>query len=130
MYHLLLLTSTIDDRRAKREWYESLVPGLAVEEFPIEDMYVPEELEAIETESVPEADRALIEAVLTPGTAERGAGDGPRVEEATREQIALYNTDRSVLGRGISGTDRVRLGACRGAAGHAAPLRGPRGEPR
>ena len=96
MYHLLLLNSSIEDRRSKREWYESLVPGLAVEEFPIEDMYVPEELEGIETAVVPEVDRPLIDSMLSPRPATPSGEAGPPVEEATLEQIRLYNTDRPV----------------------------------
>jgi hypothetical protein len=96
MYHLLLLGSTIDDRRAKRDWYESLVPGLAVEEFPIEDMYVPEELESVETAPVPEEDRPLIASMVTPKPVEPAAGAGTAVEEVTLRDIALYNTDRPV----------------------------------
>ena len=96
MYHLLLLTSSIDDRRAKREWYESLVPGLAVEEFPIEDMYLPEELEGIETAPVPEADRPLVDSMLSPKPVSASAESGAPVEESTLEQIRLYNTDRPV----------------------------------
>src|SRR5688572_24748601 len=94
MYHLPLLISTIEDRRAKRDWYESLVPGLAVEEFPIEDMYVPEELDRIETAVVPQEDRPSIDAMLSPAPVEDGTREGPPVEEATLEQIRLYNTDR------------------------------------
>jgi hypothetical protein len=94
MYHLLLLTSSIEDRRAKREWYEGLVPGLAVEEFPIEDMYVPEELEGVETAAVPDEDRSLIAPILTPEPVAPVPGNGAAVEEATRRDIALYNTDR------------------------------------
>ena len=96
MYHLLLLGSSIDDRRAKREWYESLVPGLAVEEFPIEDMYVPEELESVETAPVPDEDRPLIASMVTPKPVEPAAGAGAPVEEVTLRDIALYNTDRPV----------------------------------
>jgi hypothetical protein len=96
MYHLLLLSSSIDDRRAKREWYESLVPGLAVEEFPIEDMYVPEELEQVKTAPVPEPDRPLIDSLLEPKPVAPGTDAGAPVEEATLEQIRLYNTDRPV----------------------------------
>ena len=96
IYHLLLLGSSIDDRRAKREWYESLVPGLAVEEFPIEDMYVPEELEGVETALVPEEDRPLIASMAAPKPADPGAAEGPPVEEVGLSDIALYNTDRPV----------------------------------
>ena len=96
MYHLLLLSSSIDDRRAKREWYESLVPGLAVEEFPIEDMYVPEELENVETAPVPEADRPLIESMVAPKPVQPAEATGAAVEEVGLRDIALYNTDRPV----------------------------------
>jgi hypothetical protein len=96
IYHLLLLSSSIDDRRAKREWYESLVPGLAVEEFPIEDMYVPEELESVETAPVPEEDRPLIESMAAPKPVEPAAATGPPVEKVGLRDIALYNTDRPV----------------------------------
>lgn len=96
IYHLLLLGSSIDDRRAKREWYESLVPGLAVEEFPIEDMYVPEEQDSVETAPVPEEDRPLIASMVTPKPVEAAAASGAPVEEVGVRDIALYNTDRPV----------------------------------
>jgi len=96
IYHLLLLSSSIDDRRAKREWYESLVPGLAVEEFPLEDMYVPEELESVETTPVPEEDRPLIQSMAAPKPIEPAARGGAPIEEVGLGEIALYNTDRPV----------------------------------
>jgi hypothetical protein len=95
MYHLVLLTSSTEERRAKRDAYEELVPAVAVEDFSLHDMYVPEELDAVETAPVPAPDMPLIEALLRPAPA-GPAGDGAPVEAATPEEIALYNTDRPV----------------------------------
>jgi hypothetical protein len=94
MYHLVLLTSSIHERRAKRDRYERLVPGLAIEEFPMEAMYLPEELEAIDTDLVPADDRPLIGAMLAPKSAPPTQSAGAPVEEATREEIAIYNRER------------------------------------
>jgi len=96
IYHLLLLTSSVEARRAKREWYESLVPGLAVEEFPLEDMYVPEEMEVIDTAPVPAPDLPLLETMLAPKEPAPATDAGAAVEQITAAEIALYNTDRPV----------------------------------
>jgi hypothetical protein len=94
LYHLVQLTMSLDDRRRKREWYESLVPGLAVEDFPMQDMYVPEEIDGLETASVAAADLPAIEALLQPKAVEPHEGAGQPIEDATLRDIALYNTDR------------------------------------
>jgi hypothetical protein len=97
IYHLVALTLTEEERQAKRDWYDSIVPGLAVEDFRLGDMYVPEELDGLETAPVPDEDRPGIAALLDPAATVRASRSGPPVEDATLDEIRLHNSWRDVM---------------------------------
>lgn len=96
LYHLVLLTRSADERRAKRDRYLRLEPGLAFEEFALDDMYVPEDLPAPQTAAVPAEDQALVARLLEPRSLPPGYDGRPDAEHASPAEIALFNTDRPV----------------------------------
>lgn len=103
IYHLDLLLRTEEQRRAKRDWYENLVPDLDWETFALNDMYLPEAYGPA-TEAVPEADRPAIQSLLdpapTPGSAGNREADGavgvtgPRV--TSMHEVIKHNAAREL----------------------------------
>jgi len=114
LLHLLLLVTTLPERRAKVRRYEAAgaVPthesGRSVNAF-----YLPEEQPDLELEPLPAADAARVRAVLRAireRTPERPAGPVAAVRPVTRAEIDRYAGPRAGAG---DGPYRARLRAVR-----------------
>ena len=106
IYHCALVLQDSQARRERALAYELLRPGVAYGDLPVNGLYLPEMVEGVETEPVPEPDRALIGAVLA-GSAERGPDPGRAASHASRTDVDAYNSTR-VVGPGAY---RARLEA-------------------
>ncbi len=91
IYHADLLLAGADARRAKRDAYEARRPGLLAHGRPINLHYTPEDVPGLELESVPAADRALVDAVAAGRVA---APRRRRLRAARVERIDLGARDR------------------------------------
>jgi len=80
IYHLPFIVSSVEDRLARAERYESLRPGLvAPGGLPINDALVPERLSGILTAPLPSEDRVQLEAVLSASGPADGSVDAVHV---------------------------------------------------
>lgn len=105
IYHATLLLGELDARRRRAVRYEMLRPGVAYGGLPVNAMYVPEALDRVATEPLPDADRAAVESVLA-GSPSRPAGvAGAPVAHASFREVDAFNADRPVG----AGAYRARL---------------------
>jgi hypothetical protein len=89
IYHLDLLLTSPEERRAKAERYERDRPGHHNEGFGVNDMYTPEDYDWVETAPVPRPDRRLIGKVL-----EGEGGDGGRARSGEPVFASADEIDR------------------------------------
>ena len=85
IYHCALLLQSPEAREKRALTYELLRPGVSSGGLPTNGMYLPELVEGVEVEPVPEEDRELIERVLG-GSSARSPG-AAEVEAHAREQV-------------------------------------------
>jgi hypothetical protein len=104
IYHCALLLSPLAARRERAVAYEVLHPGGSYGGLPVNGMYLPELVRGVETEAVPEEDRAAIERVLAPAAVGTPA-NGPEPAHASRTDVDAFNAIR-VMG---AGAYRARL---------------------
>ena len=74
IYHCALLLQSPEAREKRALTYELLRPGVSYGGLPTNGMYLPELVEGVEVEPVPEEDLELIERVLGGSSAARHAG--------------------------------------------------------
>jgi hypothetical protein len=90
LYHCDLVLATLDERRAKRDRYDFVRPGLLTDGFPVNQYYTPEDCPGVETLPVSLEDAALIEQVArarpraATGSARSPVEPGPTPAEAGR----------------------------------------------
>ena len=95
IYHCALLLQSPEAREKRALTYELLRPGVSYGGLPTNGMYLPELVEGVEVEPVPEEDRELIERVLG-GSSARSPRGADVEAHASREQVNAYNGTRRV----------------------------------
>lgn len=68
LYHADLLLLDAAERRAKADRYERARPGLRLEDFPTNAMYLPDDCDDLPTAPVPVDDSQLVEALCAPAS--------------------------------------------------------------
>jgi hypothetical protein len=96
LYHLVLAVTSPEERRRKAMNYENQRPGLVWDGLPVNAYYVPEALEDLETEAVPERDRGLIGAVIDGAKPAEPATAAAPVEAADFRDLDRYNATRTL----------------------------------
>jgi hypothetical protein len=95
IYHADLVLASLDERRRKRELYESRRAHVTSDGFPVNFMYTPEDRPGVETAPTPSADRELIDAVQA-GSAAGGSGPAPDRPALTLDAEDRYSETRIV----------------------------------
>jgi len=97
IYHADPLLSVADHRRAKRDRLARQRPGLVVDRFPVNDVYVPEDHD-VATAEVDARDRALVQRVLSGSEVpSAGSSDGPAPRHIERAELERPTAVRAVL---------------------------------
>ena len=101
LYHADTILSSLEHRVAKAQEYEVLRPGKRVGGGPMNHIfYLPEHRQGLRTEPLPEADAALVQAVLS-ATASGWGAPLAAVSAAADDEV-----DRLWAGRSLSDDDR------------------------
>lgn len=105
LYHCDLISTSRSGRLRKALAYEDEAPGLAIDAFPVNAMYLPEALRRVGLTSVPDLDRVLIDRVLdlVSGAPDPPAARRGPVESANFREVDFYNDSRR------RGEDHARL---------------------
>jgi hypothetical protein len=96
LYHLVLLTMSLKQRRRKAVFYESERTGATVDGWPVNAMYVPEVFPDLEGAVVPDPDRPLIQKLLDAASSQWPALDGSPVDRASVADVDRFNATRKV----------------------------------
>jgi hypothetical protein len=97
IYHVELLLADAYARRAKREQYDGVRPGLVSADFPVNRFYTPEDHAGVETATTPPEDVELIAAVEHGAVRPEGASPRSAVADGS-----AWDAERFIASREVS----------------------------